>query len=173
MCNTQTLDAQFIAVCSSAKPCEIGENLLSVSDTISRLQERLIHVGALVSPPALQRRTLSSLHSYSAMERSAAPMSVVSEPQRKVYQRCRGVRIDHMMGGNTTTCTMVRHYDHPSAALPQLSRHRYRPTWQDPSRQATLSLPREGLCGSYLPAGVCLCRSISRGEATDCRYGYE
>src|SRR5262249_12772056 len=74
--------AQFIAVCSSAKPCEIGENLLSVSDPISRLQERLIHVGALVRPPALQRRTVSRLHSYAAMERSASPMSVVSEPQR-------------------------------------------------------------------------------------------
>src|SRR5882762_4659094 len=32
---------------SSVKPCEIGENLLSVSDPISRLQEKLIHVGAL------------------------------------------------------------------------------------------------------------------------------
>src|SRR5215510_13333082 len=74
--------AQFLAVCSSAKPCEIGENLLSVSDPISQLQERLIHVGALVRPPALQRRTVSRLHSYAAMERSAAPMSVVSEPQR-------------------------------------------------------------------------------------------
>jgi hypothetical protein len=28
-------NAQFIAVCSSVKPCEIGENLLSVSDPIS------------------------------------------------------------------------------------------------------------------------------------------
>jgi hypothetical protein len=36
--------AQFIAVCSSAKTCEIGENLLSVSDPLSRLQEILIHV---------------------------------------------------------------------------------------------------------------------------------
>src|SRR5262245_44181724 len=81
--------------------------------------------------------------------------------------------IDPMMGGNPTTCIMVRHNDHPSAARSQLLRHRYRPTWQDPSRQATLSLPREGLCGSHLPAGVCLYRSISRGEATDCRYGHE
>jgi hypothetical protein len=45
--------AQIIAVCSSAKPCEIGENLLSVSDPISRLQERLIHVGARIRPPTL------------------------------------------------------------------------------------------------------------------------
>src|SRR5437870_12242168 len=35
-------------VCSSVKPCEIGENLLSVSNPISRLQEKLIHVGALI-----------------------------------------------------------------------------------------------------------------------------
>jgi hypothetical protein len=27
--------AQFIAVCSSAKPCKMGENLLSVFDPIS------------------------------------------------------------------------------------------------------------------------------------------
>ena len=40
--------AQFIAVCSSAKTCEIGENLLSVSDPISRPEERLIHASALV-----------------------------------------------------------------------------------------------------------------------------
>src|SRR5207249_2944395 len=72
-------------------------------------------------------------------------------------------------GRKRNTCIMARHNDHPSATLPQLSRHRYRPTWEDPSRQATLSLPREGLCGSHLPAGVCLCRSIARGEATDCR----
>ncbi len=76
-------------------------------------------------------------------------------------------------GRKRNTCIMARHNDHPSATLPQLSRHRYRPTWEDPSRQATLSLPREGLCGSHLPAGVCLCRSIARGEATDCRYGHE
>jgi len=46
--------AQIIAVCSSAKPCEIGENLLSVSDLTSRPQERLIHAGALVRPSTLQ-----------------------------------------------------------------------------------------------------------------------
>ena len=43
--------AQFLAVCSGAKPCEIGENLLSVSNLISRQEERLIHAGALVRPP--------------------------------------------------------------------------------------------------------------------------
>jgi len=42
---------------------------------------------------------------------------------------------------------MARCNDHPSAALPQLSRHRYCSTWEDSSRQATLALPREGLCG--------------------------
>jgi hypothetical protein len=47
--------AQFLAVCSSAKPCKIGENLLSVSDSISRSEERLIHAGALVPPSTLQR----------------------------------------------------------------------------------------------------------------------
>ena len=34
-------------------------------------------------------------------------------------------------------------HDHASPALPPLPRDRYRPTWQDPPRQATLSLPRE------------------------------
>src|SRR6266704_5840519 len=61
--------AQFIAVCSSVKPCEIGENLLSVSGPISRLQEKLIHVGALIRPPTLQRRPVSGLHQYAAVER--------------------------------------------------------------------------------------------------------
>src|SRR5215475_13140848 len=74
--------AQFIAVCSSVKPCVIGENLLSVSDPISRPEERLIDASALVRPRALQHRTVSSLHSYAALERSASPMSSVSEPQR-------------------------------------------------------------------------------------------
>src|SRR5262245_52574896 len=36
----QTTVAQFIAVCSSAKPCVIGENLLSVSDPRSHDQRR-------------------------------------------------------------------------------------------------------------------------------------
>src|SRR5712691_12691104 len=76
--------AQFTAVCSSAKPCEIGKNLLSVSDPISRLQERLIHVGALIRPPTLQlvdeRRPVSGLHPYAAVERSSPPMSPVPEP---------------------------------------------------------------------------------------------
>ena len=75
--------AQFIGVCSSVKTCEIGENLLSVSDPISGPQERLIHAGALVSPPPLQRRTVSSLHPYAAVERSSAPMSPVPEPRRR------------------------------------------------------------------------------------------
>ena len=72
--------AQFIAVCSRAKPCEIGENLLSVSNPISRLQERLIHGGALIRPPTLQRRSVSGLHPYAAVERWAPPMSPVPEP---------------------------------------------------------------------------------------------
>src|SRR5262249_37321499 len=75
--------AQFIAVCSSVKPCVIGENLLSVSDPISRPEERLIDASALVRPPALQRRTVSSLHSYAALERSVPPVSPLSEPQRR------------------------------------------------------------------------------------------
>src|SRR5688572_19988821 len=60
--------AQFIAVCSSAKPCELGENLLSVSDPISRPEERLSHVGARIRPPTLQRRSVSRLHPYITME---------------------------------------------------------------------------------------------------------
>src|SRR5438034_2161061 len=69
----------------SVKPCEIGENLLSVSNPISRLQEKLIHVGALIRPPTLQRRPVSGLHPYAAVERSSPPMSPLSEP------RCRSV----------------------------------------------------------------------------------
>jgi hypothetical protein len=50
-----TRDAQFIAVCSSAKTYEIGKNLLVVSDQISRPQGRLIPAGALVRTSTLQR----------------------------------------------------------------------------------------------------------------------
>ena len=45
--------AQFLGVCSNAKTCAIGENLLSVSNRISRPQERLIHADALIRPPTL------------------------------------------------------------------------------------------------------------------------
>src|SRR5215471_18054090 len=79
--------AQFIAVCSSAKPCEIGENLLSVSDPISRPEERRSHVGARIRPPTLQRRPVSRLHPYLTMERSAPPVSLVPEPQRRSVGR--------------------------------------------------------------------------------------
>src|SRR5262249_3814292 len=75
--------AQFIGVCSSAKTCEIGENLLSVFDPISRLQERLIDAGALISPSTLQRRPVPSLHPYLTMERSSTPVSPLSEPPRR------------------------------------------------------------------------------------------
>src|SRR5262249_41148085 len=78
-----TLSAQFIAVCSSAKPCKIGENLLSVFHPISCAEERLIHAGVLVPPSTLQHRTMSSLHPYPAMERSAPPMSPVPESGRR------------------------------------------------------------------------------------------
>src|SRR4030095_3696290 len=72
--------AQFIAVCSSAKLCEIGENLRSVPDPISRLQERLIYVGALIPSPTPQRRPVPSVHPYAAVARSSPPMSQMSEP---------------------------------------------------------------------------------------------
>src|SRR6266436_4912929 len=75
--------AQFIGVCRSAKTGEIGEHLLSVSDPIARPQERLIHAGALIRPPTLQRRSVSSLHPCLTMERSPAAMSPVSEPRRR------------------------------------------------------------------------------------------
>src|SRR5215470_14347054 len=75
--------AQFIAICRSAKTCAIGENLLSVADPISRLQERRSHVGACLRPPPLQRRPVSGLHAYAAMERSAPPVSPVPEPGRR------------------------------------------------------------------------------------------
>src|SRR5262249_20106839 len=56
--------AQFIGVCSNAKPGKIGENLFSVSDPISRPEERLIHASTLVPLSTLQRRPMSSLHPY-------------------------------------------------------------------------------------------------------------
>src|SRR5215510_11665255 len=71
--------AQFIGVCSNAKTCEIGENLLSVSDPILRPQERLIYVGALVRPRTLQRRPVSRLHPYVAMERGSLVFSGVEK----------------------------------------------------------------------------------------------
>src|SRR5215831_7024416 len=74
--------AQFIGVCSSAKTCEMDENLLSMSDPISRLQERLMHAGAFIPPPPLQRRPVSSLHPYAAVERSPTAMPPLSEPRR-------------------------------------------------------------------------------------------
>jgi hypothetical protein len=52
--------AQFLAVCSSAKTCEIGENLLSIADSISRSEEKRIHAGALTCPPPLQCRWVST-----------------------------------------------------------------------------------------------------------------
>src|SRR5262245_4365679 len=72
--------AQFLAVCSSAKTREIGENLLSVADSILRSKERLIHAGALVCPPPLQRRSVSRLYPYAAVERPSPAMSPVPEP---------------------------------------------------------------------------------------------
>ncbi len=62
--------SQFIAVCSSAQTCAIGEHFLAVSKPRSQLQERLLHAGALVRPPPLQRRPGSSLHPDAAVARS-------------------------------------------------------------------------------------------------------
>ena len=44
-------------------------------------------------------------------------------------------------------------HDDPGSALSQLSRDRHRPTWPDPSRQATVPLPRATLCRVYLSVG--------------------
>jgi hypothetical protein len=74
---------QFIGVCSSAKTGEMDENFLSMSDPISRLQERLIHAGACIHPPPLQRRPVSRLPPYAAMERSPTAMPPLSEAIRK------------------------------------------------------------------------------------------
>src|SRR2546430_8834062 len=71
--------AQFIAICRSAKVCEIGENLLSISAPISRSQERLIYASAFVRPPTLQPRTMSRVHPYTPVARSCTPMSPVPE----------------------------------------------------------------------------------------------
>src|SRR5215467_12170813 len=59
-----TFAAQFIALCSSAKPCAIGENLRSVPDPISRLQERLIYVGARIHLPTPHTPTMFSPTSF-------------------------------------------------------------------------------------------------------------
>src|SRR5262245_23950726 len=75
--------AQFIAVCSSAKPCKIGENLPSVSNSIARSEEIFIYASPLVPPSTLQRRHMSRLHPYTPVERSAPPMSPVPEPRRR------------------------------------------------------------------------------------------
>ena len=45
-------------------------------------------------------------------------------------------------------------HDDPGPALSQLSRDRHRPTWQNPSRQATGPLPRATLCRAHLSAGL-------------------
>src|SRR5215831_7282414 len=79
---SQNTAAQFSAVCSNAKTCDIGEKLLSVSDSILRPQERLIHAGALVHPRTLHRRPVSRLHPYATVARSPAAMSPVPEPGR-------------------------------------------------------------------------------------------
>ena len=47
--------AQFLAVCSSAKTGHMDEPRLSVSDLLSRPEARLIHAGAGVGLPPLQR----------------------------------------------------------------------------------------------------------------------
>jgi InsA C-terminal domain len=52
----------------------------------------------------------------------------------------------HRDGGNRNTRMMARRNDQPSPALPQLSRHRYCPPWEDPARQATLYRCREKGC---------------------------
>src|SRR5882724_10357329 len=49
----------------------------------SLLEEILIHASALVHPPTLQHRSVSSLHPHAAMERSLPPMSPVLEPGRR------------------------------------------------------------------------------------------
>src|SRR5947209_5730679 len=54
-----------------------------MSDLISRPQERLIHAGALVRSSALQRRPVSGLHPYAAVERSATRVPPVPEPGRR------------------------------------------------------------------------------------------
>src|SRR5215470_2372464 len=46
-------------------------------------QEILSHADALIYPPALQCRTMPSLHPYAALERSLTPMSPVPEPGRR------------------------------------------------------------------------------------------
>src|SRR5262249_55471215 len=75
--------AQFIAICSSVKMCEIGENLLFVSDSRLGSQGRLIDVDALIHSPSLQHQPVSSLHPCVAVERSVAPVSPLPESGRR------------------------------------------------------------------------------------------
>src|SRR4029077_18724822 len=52
-------------------------------------------------------------------------------------------------------------------------RDRYHPPWEDPPRQATLLLPRDGMRRAHFPFGLQLRRSLRRNQATDRRHGDE
>ena len=86
--NLQTKVAQFIGVCSSVKTCD---NRLRISDpfpTRSHDHRRGSSMPVLSYVHQLfNAETVSSLHPYVALERSAPPMSSVSEPQRRSLGR--------------------------------------------------------------------------------------
>ncbi len=63
--------AQFIEVCSSVKPCDMGENLLSVSDSISGLVER--SSAALSSVPQSRCRPLGPVSRPARIETRLVP----------------------------------------------------------------------------------------------------
>src|SRR6266446_4256875 len=45
--------------------------------------------------------------------------------------------------------------------------------WEDPARQATLLLPRDGMRRAHFPGGLQLRRSLRQDQATDRRHGDE
>src|SRR5262245_23671433 len=47
----------------------------------------------------------------------------------------------------TTPKVIEWHHDSPDRALSSLSRDRHRSPWPDPTRQATVPVPRRALCG--------------------------
>src|SRR5215217_8013430 len=69
--------------------------------------------------------------------------------------------------------TIRKSQNYASPALPLLPRDKYHPTGEDPPRQATLLLPRDGMRRAHFPVGLQLLRSLRRDQATDRRHGDE
>src|SRR5262245_23387809 len=75
--------AQFLALCSGPKTQSQAENLRSDSEPNACSKEKLSHGDCVASPSPLPLRNVSILHPCVALERSAPPVSPLSEPQRR------------------------------------------------------------------------------------------